>query len=94
MSSRATERRPAVIAIDGPGGSGKSTVAREVARRLGWRYLDTGAMYRAVALAVLDAGVDPEDSGAVATAAERARVMVLTDPAEPSTYLDDRLVSA
>ena len=43
-----------VIAIDGPAGAGKSTVARAVARRLGWTYLDSGAMYRAVALLALD----------------------------------------
>lgn len=49
-----------VIAIDGPAGSGKSTTAREVARRLGWTYLDTGAMYRAIAVAVLRAGGSPE----------------------------------
>ena len=51
-----------VIAIDGPAGAGKSTVAREVARRLGYRYLDTGAMYRAVALAALDTGTDLDDA--------------------------------
>lgn len=50
-----------IIAIDGPAGSGKSTVARQVARRLGAHYLDTGAMYRAVAWAALDAGLDLED---------------------------------
>ena len=48
-----------VIAIDGPAGSGKSTVARGVADRLGLEYLDTGAMYRGVAFAVLRRGVDP-----------------------------------
>ena len=50
-------RTQPVIAIDGPGGAGKSTVARELARRLGWRYLDSGAMYRAITIAVIDAGV-------------------------------------
>ena len=59
-----------VIAIDGPAGSGKSTVARRVAERLGLDYLDTGAMYRAVAFAALRRGVDPEESGAVAQLAE------------------------
>jgi len=54
-----------VIAIDGPAGSGKSTVARGVADRLGLGYLDTGAMYRAVACAVLRRGVDPDDAEAV-----------------------------
>ena len=56
---------PRVIAIDGPAGSGKSTVARGVADRLGLGYLDTGAMYRAVACAVLRRGVDPDDAEAV-----------------------------
>jgi cytidylate kinase len=55
-------RRP-LIAIDGPAGSGKSTVARAVARRLGVDHLDTGAMYRAVAYASLERDVDPADAG-------------------------------
>jgi cytidylate kinase len=50
-----------VIAIDGPAGAGKSTVARGVARELGFTYLDSGAMYRAVALAALERGIDPDD---------------------------------
>jgi cytidylate kinase len=50
-----------VIAIDGPAGAGKSTVAKGVARALGFTYLDSGAMYRAVALAALDQGIDPDD---------------------------------
>lgn len=52
-----------VIAIDGPAGAGKSSVAREVAASLGFTYLDSGAMYRSVALAALRAGIDPDDSG-------------------------------
>ncbi len=63
-----------VIAIDGPAGSGKSTTARGVARRLGWRYLDTGAMYRALALAALRAGVDLSDPEAVRPVVEAARL--------------------
>jgi len=54
-----------IIAIDGPAGSGKSTVAREVARRLGFTYLDSGAMYRAVTLAALEAGADITDGPAL-----------------------------
>jgi cytidylate kinase len=50
-----------VIAIDGPAGAGKSTVAKGVARALGFTYLDSGAMYRAVALAALERGIDPDD---------------------------------
>jgi cytidylate kinase len=64
-----------VIAIDGPAGSGKSTVAKAVAERLGLKYLDTGAMYRAVAFAVLRAGGDPAD---VEFAANTARSIDLT----------------
>ena len=52
-----------VIAIDGPAGSGKSTVARAVAEALGWTYLDSGAMYRSVALAAMQQGIDPADGG-------------------------------
>jgi cytidylate kinase len=69
-----------VIALDGPSGTGKSTVARGLARRLGFRYLDTGAMYRAITWAVLREGVDPEDADAVAELAARTQVTVTTDP--------------
>ena len=55
-----------IIAIDGPAGSGKSSVAKSVASRLGFRYLDTGAMYRAVTYRALQMGVDPSDGDAVA----------------------------
>jgi cytidylate kinase len=63
-----------VVAIDGPSGSGKSTVARAVAARLGLEYLDSGAMYRAVAFLAIRHGVDPDDSPAVI---ELARAMDL-----------------
>lgn len=56
-----------IVAIDGPAGVGKSTVAKQLASRLGYLYLDTGALYRAVAWAVLQNGHDPADSDAVAT---------------------------
>ena len=65
-----TPKNP-VVAIDGPAGSGKSTVARAVADALGLPSLDTGAMYRALTWAVLDAGVDPADAAAVIGVAER-----------------------
>jgi CMP/dCMP kinase len=64
----------AALAIDGPAGAGKSTVARAVASALGWSYVDTGALYRAIALAVLRSGVDPADEDGVAAVAERADV--------------------
>ena len=65
-----------VLAIDGPGGSGKSTVARAVAERLGWAHLDTGAMYRAVTWAVLRDGVDPADATRVGQTARRVDLQV------------------
>jgi len=65
-----------VIAIDGPAGSGKSTVGRSLAQRLGLSYLDTGAMYRAVTFAALRSGVDPSDAGDVAALAQRLEIVV------------------
>lgn len=64
--------KPFVIAIDGPSGAGKGTVARAVAARLGYRHVDTGAMYRAVAWKALHDGVDPQDEASVAAIGERA----------------------
>lgn len=65
-----------VVAIDGPAGSGKSTIARALARTLALRYLDTGAMYRAVTAAVLRAGIAPDDGPAVAALAARSAIDV------------------
>lgn len=79
-----------VIAIDGPSGSGKSTVARGVARETGLRVLDTGAMYRAVTLGVLEAGVPLDDEAACTDIAKRAAM----DLEEGTTRLDGRDVSA
>src|SRR4051794_26152667 len=72
-----------VVAVDGPGGSGKSTVAREVARRLGLRYLDTGAMYRALTWLALDRRVRGEDGGAPAPRARQVRLKTASDPDQP-----------
>ena len=80
-----------VIAIDGPAGSGKSSVSKAVAARLGLAYLDTGAMYRAVTWAVLDAGIDPDDPAAVAGLINGADAPTLnsgTDPANPSIMVN------
>jgi cytidylate kinase len=85
---------PLVVAVDGPGGSGKSTVARAVARRLGLRYLDTGAMYRAVTWLALERRVDVEDAEALAQLAERAVVSVATDPDAPAVSVDGADVSS
>ena len=67
------------VTLDGPSGTGKSSVARDVARRLGAAYLDTGAMYRAATVAVLDAGVSLDDKVAVARAVAEARIEVGTN---------------
>ena len=68
-----------VIAIDGPAGSGKSTVARRLATRLGLDYLDTGAMYRAVTFAALRRGIDPADPEPVAALARTVELEVAVD---------------
>lgn len=67
-------RRDPVVTIDGPAGAGKSTTAREVARRLGFRLVDTGALYRALAWALAQAGVSPEDEAGVAALLARTTV--------------------
>ncbi len=77
------------ITLDGPSGTGKSSVARSVAARLGAAYLDTGAMYRAATVAVLDAGVDPTDAEAVARAVSDARIEVGTTAGEEVVLVDD-----
>jgi CMP/dCMP kinase len=66
--------KPLVIAIDGPSGAGKGTVARAVAAKLGYRHVDSGAMYRAVGWKALGAGVPLDDEAAVAALAERSRI--------------------
>ncbi len=66
-----------IVAIDGPAGSGKSTVARALATHLGWSVLDTGAMYRALTSEALFSGLDPSDEDAVAELARNARITTL-----------------
>lgn len=82
-----------VIALDGPSGSGKSTVARGLASRLGWRYVDTGATYRAATLAVLREGADLADPDEVAATVAAVRIELSTDPASPAARLDGEDVS-
>src|SRR5690606_10207805 len=84
--------RAVVVAVDGPSGSGKSTVSRRLARALGAQYLDTGAMYRAVTWAVLQAGVDPHDADTVAKIASEATLTIGSDPADPHIALDGQNV--
>jgi CMP/dCMP kinase len=86
--------RSLVIAIDGPAGTGKSSVARGLASALQARYLDTGAMYRIVTLSVLRAGIALEDTAAIADAAAEVDLAVGNDPAEDRSYLAGEDVSA
>ncbi len=91
-SAPAGEPFRGVVAIDGPSGSGKSTVARELAMRLDARYLDTGAMYRAVTWAVQQAGVRPDDALAVTGIAETSKLAVCTDARAPGISVNDQRV--
>lgn len=64
------------IAIDGPAGAGKSTIAQKIAKQLGFIYVDTGAMYRAMALHILRKGIDPKDSAAISRACKDADITI------------------
>ena len=82
------EGKDIAVAIDGPMGSGKSTIAREVARRLGYRHVDTGAMYRAVTAAALRRGVAPDDAAALAALAGRVRIEAGPAGEDARVYVD------
>lgn len=76
------------IAIDGPSGSGKSSVSKEVARRLGLAYLDTGAMYRAATWWCVRNGLELDDQPAVAGLVARIPLVMVTDPSAPTVHVD------
>jgi cytidylate kinase len=82
------------IAIDGPAGTGKSSVSKGLARALGARYLDTGAMYRIMTLYMLRAGVDLSDPDAIASASAEVPLSVGYNPDEDQSYLGEEDVSA
>jgi cytidylate kinase len=86
--------KPMIIAIDGPSGAGKSTLGRRLARELNLLYVDTGAMYRAAALAVVAANVKATDADEVARIAARARIELAGDPDSLRVLLEGRDVSA
>lgn len=94
MPASSPESASIVVAVDGPSGSGKSSVCRGVARRLGLRYLDTGSMYRALTWWVLERGVDPADRPEVARLAGELPLQVRMDPADPGVSVDGTDVSA
>jgi cytidylate kinase len=87
-----TSPRPQVVALDGPAGSGKSTVAKQLAQRLGWAHLDTGAMYRAVTWQAMSRGIPPGNGAAVAALAEVAHIEL--DPATGRVTIDGADVTA
>ena len=82
-----------IIAIDGPSGSGKSSVSRAVATELGLDYLDTGSMYRAMTWFIQNLGIDVTDSDSVATAAKTGVIQPSTDPSEPGIRVSGQDVS-
>jgi len=82
-----------VVTIDGPAGAGKSTTARAVAARLGFLYVDTGALYRALALKVQESGVSPDDAAGVQATIENAKVDLTGSPEHVHVFLDGRDVS-
>ncbi|WP_245557393.1 (d)CMP kinase [Corynebacterium terpenotabidum] len=83
-----------IIAVDGPSGTGKSTVCRRLAAAADAKYLDTGAMYRVATLHILRAGIDPADAAAVASATTDLPLQVNEDPASTEVLLDGEDVSA
>lgn len=82
-----------IIAIDGPSGSGKSSTSRGVARRLGLRYVDTGAMYRAMTWWMLTQGIDIDDPAAISARCGEPVIELRVDPADPGVSVDGRDVS-
>lgn len=82
-----------VVTIDGPAGAGKSTTARAIASRLGFLYVDTGALYRALALKVEECGVSPDDPAGVEACIEGAKVDLSGSPEHVHVWLDGRDVS-
>jgi cytidylate kinase len=85
--------RPLIIAIDGPSASGKSTLGRMLARELGLLYIDTGSMYRAVALAVIESSANERDDVAVSSLAERVKIELAGDPDSLRVSLNGRDVT-
>lgn len=83
-----------VVAMDGPSGTGKSSVSRQLATRLEARYLDTGAMYRVATLRVLRSGVDLDDAAAIAVAVKELPLTIGTDPSREVIQLDGEDVSS
>src|SRR5882762_1464939 len=91
--SELEKMKPLIIAIDGPSGAGKSTLGRMLARELGLLYIDTGSMYRAVALAVMESSVNATDDVAVGSLASRIDIDLQGDPESLRVTLGGRDVT-
>lgn len=82
------------VAIDGPAGAGKSTIAKAIAKKCGFIYVDTGAMYRAMALFMLREGVDPQDAEAISNKCQEADITIAYENGEQVVYLNGENVNA
>ena len=82
------------VAIDGPAGAGKSTIAKAIAKKCGFIYVDTGAMYRAMALFMLREGVDPQDAEAISNKCQDADITIAYENGEQVVYLNGENVNA
>ncbi len=76
------------IAIDGPAGAGKSTIAKKTAKQLGFIYVDTGAMYRAMGIFLMREGIDPEDEKAISEKCREADITIRYENGEQVVYLN------
>ena len=82
------------IAIDGPAGAGKSTIAKVIAKKLGFIYVDTGAMYRAMALFIMNEGIDPKDEDAINKKCKEADITIRYEDGEQIVYLNGENVNS
>ncbi len=89
----AKKKNGLVIAVDGPSGAGKSTTARLLAKRLGYLYIDTGAMYRAVGWKAKQESIDPADEEKLSGLCRRTEVAIKKDNSDPRVYIDGRDVT-
>ena len=88
MAAHSMKKNGLVIAIDGPSGAGKSTVARVLAQRLGYIYIDTGAMYRSIGWKTMKERLDPSDENALADLCRRTEVTIKKDNRDPRFFVD------
>ncbi len=90
---KTSKEKKLTIAIDGPSGAGKSTVAKSLAKRLGYVYIDTGAMYRSVALRAKERGISPEDKLALSQLASSLRITFVTDGEQTHVLCNEKDVT-